>query len=118
MDLRKKEYNRKGTEPPAGVTQLQVPERKMKNSELKKYLNMFPDDENVVILLANPKERKKYEHVDTLAIIDQPIPILCIEVGKESDLDEDEIAACEEDEREAEQLAGQMNITDFPEVLP
>lgn len=90
----------------------------MKNSELKKYLNMFPDDEDVVILLANPKERKKYEHVNTFGITDQQMPILCIEVGSESNLDADEVAACEEDEKEAGQLAGQMNITDFPEVLP
>lgn len=108
----------KGAEPPAGVTQLQVPQRKMKNSELKEYLNMFPDDEEVVILLANPKERKKYEHVNTFGITDQPMPVLCIEVGRESNLDAEEVEACEEDESEAEQLAGQMNITDFPEVLP
>ena len=90
----------------------------MKNSELKEYLNMFPDEEDVVILLANPKMRKKYEHANTFCITDQHMPILCIEVGRELNLDAEEVAACEECEREAEQLVGQMNITDFPEVLP
>lgn len=28
------------------------------------------------------------------------------------------VAACEEDERNEENLAGQMSITDYPEVLP
>ena len=39
--------------------------------------------------------------------------------GLEVDLfDGCEEGECEDDEREVEQLAGQMNITDFPEVLP
>ena len=37
---------------------------------------------------------------------------------KVKDEDEDMATACEEDERNAENLAGQMEITDFPEVMP
>ena len=28
------------------------------------------------------------------------------------------VAACEDDERDAENIEGQMDITDFPEVMP
>ena len=33
-------------------------------------------------------------------------------------MDVEMVAACEEDERNAENIKGQMDITDFPEVLP
>ena len=33
-------------------------------------------------------------------------------------MDAELVQACEEDEKNAENLAGQMNITDYPEVLP
>lgn len=32
----------------------------MKNSELKEYLNTFPDDAEVSVIIANPKEKKRY----------------------------------------------------------
>lgn len=86
----------------------------MKNSELKEYLNTFPDDAPVSVILANPRKRKLYECVDT----GEGQPIFCIDVGEEKDMDDEMVAACEECERDAENLEGQMDITDFPEVLP
>ena len=90
----------------------------MKNSELKEYLDTFPDDANVVLLLTNPMKRKLYEveRVDYITDIGQPV--FCVTVGEAKDMDADMVAACEEDERNAENLSGQMEITDFPEVLP
>ena len=90
----------------------------MKNSELKEYLNTFPDDADIILILANPRERKLYECVNVLFITDQGQPVFCIDVGQESDMDAELIAACEEDERNAENMEGQMEITDFQEVLP
>lgn len=90
----------------------------MKNSELKKYLNMFPDDEDVSILVADPEHRKIYHWQQIDLITDLTFPVLGIIVGEASDMDEDMIEACEECESNAEQLDGQMDITDFPEVLP
>ena len=90
----------------------------MKNSELKKYLNMFPDEEDVNFLIADPRGRKLYRWEQIDLITGVAFPVLGIIVGAASDMDEDMIEACEESEREAGQLAGQMNITDFPEVLP
>lgn len=89
----------------------------MTNGELKEYLNTFPDDVGVSVILANPRERKLYECVDVFGVIDTPNPTFFIDVGQESDMDEEMVDACEEDERKAEQLEGQMNISDFPEVM-
>ena len=95
-----------------------TPKKEMKNSELKEYLNTFPDDANVVMLLANPMKRKLYEVERVDFITDMEQPVFCVTVGEAKDMDEDMVTACEEDERNAENLAGQMEITDFPEVLP
>ena len=93
-------------------------QKDMKNSELKEYLNTFSDDANVVLLLANPMKRKLYEVERVDFITDMEQPVFCVTVGEAKDMDEDMVTACEEDERDAENLAGQMEITDFPEVMP
>jgi hypothetical protein len=66
----------------------------MKTKELIEYLQGFDAESEVVVIAANPKERKKY---------DGGQPIFCIEISNESDLNEKEIAAAVQDEREAEQ---------------
>lgn len=90
----------------------------MKNSELKEYLNTFPDDADISLILANPMKRKLYEVERVDFITDVGQPVFCVTVGEAKDMDVDMVEACEEDERNAENLAGQMEITDFPEVLP
>ena len=45
-------------------------------------------------------------------------PLILIDIGKESDMDAEMISACEEDEKSADDLEGQMQIEDFPEVMP
>ena len=90
----------------------------MKNSELKEYLNTFPDDAQVSVILANPRQRKLYKCVDAFGVTGEGQPIFCIDVGEEKDMNAEMVAACEDDERDAEELEGQMDITDFPEVLP
>ena len=90
----------------------------MKNSELKEYLNTFSDDADISLILANPMKRKLYEVERINFITDIGQPVFCVTVGEAKDMDEDMVKACEEDERNAENLAGQMEITDFPEVMP
>lgn len=90
----------------------------MKNSELQDYLSTFPDDADVSYLLANPRERKLYECVNVFGVIDAQNPLFFIDVGKAKDMDDDMVSDCEECERDAENIEGQMDITDFPEVLP
>ena len=91
---------------------------KMKNCELKEYLNTFPDDADISLILANPRKRKLYEVDRVDFITDMEQPVFCVTVGEAKDMDSDMIAACEEDERNAENLSGQMEKTDFPEVMP
>ena len=90
----------------------------MKNSELQDYLSKFPDDADVSYALANPRERKLYECVDVFLVIDAPNPLFCIDVGEAKYMDDDMVDACEECEQDAENIEGQMDITDFTEVLP
>lgn len=90
----------------------------MKNSELKEYLNTFPDDADVSLILANPRERKLYPYEQVDFITDMGQPVFCVTVGEAKDMDSDMVAACEEDERKSENLSGKMEITDFPEVMP
>lgn len=73
-----------------------------KTKELIEYLQGFDAESEVVVIAANPKERKKYDG-EMFGITDGGQPIFCIEISNESDLDEKEIAAAVKDEREAEQ---------------
>ena len=86
----------------------------MNNGELKEYLNTFPNDASISVILANPKKRKLYEINKIYIGSDFGHPVFFIDVGKESDMDAEMVKACEVDEN----VAGQMEIEDFPEVLP
>ena len=86
----------------------------MSNKELQEYLNRFPDDAPVSVILANPKKRKLYEINTVYKLTDCEQPVFCVDVGKESDMDEEMVKACKEDEN----LEGQMEIEDYPEYLP
>lgn len=61
----------------------------MKNSELKEYLNTFPDDTEISVIIANPKERKRYPLKDYHGITDLGNPIFLLEVGKPENLEEE-----------------------------
>ena len=74
----------------------------MKTKELINFLQGFDADSEVLVITANPKERKKYDG-KMFGITDGGQPIFCVEVSNESDLDEEEIAAAVQDERKAEQ---------------
>lgn len=91
---------------------------KMTNKELKEYLNIFPDDAPVSFILANPRNRKLYETVEVMFVTDQGQPLILIDVGNESDMDAKMVATCEADEKSTDDLEGQIQIEDFPEVMP
>ena len=90
----------------------------MTNKELKEYLNTFPDDAPVSVILANPKKRKLYSVDNITVITDQAQAVFCIEVGEETNMDAEMVATCEEDEKSTPNIEGQMELTDFPEVMP
>ena len=74
----------------------------MKNKDIKEYFNMFPDDAEVSVLVVNPGGRKRYEAEGVFFITGAGYPVVGIEVGKELDMDEEEIAICEECEKQSE----------------
>ena len=80
----------------------------MKNSELKEYLDTFPADAEVSVIIANPKERKRYPLKDYHGVTDLEIPVFLLEVGKPENLEE---------EKDAD-IPGQMEIGDIPGVMP
>ena len=73
----------------------------MKNKELIKYLQQYPDNAIPSFIVANPKDRKYYEIVNVMCITDMEAPVFCIEVGPAQDMDEEMARACEEDEARA-----------------
>lgn len=86
-----------------------VSDKKMKNSELKEYLNSFPDDTEVSVIIANTKARKRYPLTDYHGITNMEQPVFLLEIGKPENLD---------DEKDTD-IPGQTNFeTDFPEVMP
>ena len=70
----------------------------LKVKELIEYLNMFSEDDVVHVLLARIKERKVHDAENIFLITDIGIPVIGIEIGPGRDMDEDEVAACEEEE--------------------
>ena len=72
----------------------------LKAKELIEYLEMFPGEEAVRILAANPKERVFFEIESIGCITDAGVPVLCIEVEKAVPMDEEMVKACEEAEQE------------------
>ena len=89
----------------------------MSNAEWQAYLANYSEKEDVNILLASPKERKLYKLDKVFLITDYETPLICIEVGESVDMDEQMVAECEKCEKE-NNLEGQMNISDYPGVLP
>lgn len=81
-------------------------------------IRSMTDEEPVSFILANPRKRKLYENDNTFGITDQGQLVFCIEIGEEKDMDAEMVVACEEGEKTANDLEGQMDISDFPEVLP
>ena len=80
----------------------------MKNSELKEYLNTFPDDAEISVIIANPKEKKRYPLEDYHGITDLERPVFLLEVGKPENLEEEKVT----------DIPGQMEIGDIPGVMP
>lgn len=80
----------------------------MKNSELKEYLNSFPDDTEVSVIIADTKARKRYPLTDYHGITNMEQPVFLLEIGKPENLDDEK----------GTDIPGQTDFGGFPEVLP
>lgn len=70
----------------------------MEKKMLEKYLKGFQGRREIVFLVADPKRRLVYQVEEVFAITDAGVPVLCVQIGGERNMDEDEQTACEEDE--------------------
>ena len=61
----------------------------MKIRDYKEYLNNFDDEEELGIIIVNPKERKHYPIQSDFAISD--MACLCIEIGDPENMDEENL---------------------------
>lgn len=87
----------------------------MTNKELKEYINKFDDKARVSVIAANPRSRKVYYIAEFMLLTDMEQPVFIVNISGERDMDEDErnmAGKCEKD------VDGQMQIEDFPEVMP
>lgn len=93
-----------------------IGEENVSNAELQEYLANYSRKEDVSILIASPKERKLFKCDKVFFITDHEAPVICIEVGESVDMDAQMVAVCEECENDV--LEGQMEISDYPGIVP
>lgn len=74
----------------------------MTKKEIVEYLERYSDDANLVILIANIKDRLRHGIKEYGFLFDEKIecPVLCIEVAPGENMDEFMISACKEYEAE------------------
>ena len=61
---------------------------KMKNSELKKYLDAFPDDVPVSVMLANLRKSTLFGLENIMSVTDIGQPVFLIDAGEEFDMED------------------------------
>ena len=71
-------------------------------------MNTFPDDAEISVIIANPKEKQRYPLEDYHDITDLEGPVFLLEVGKPENLEEEKVT----------DIPGQMEIGDIPGVMP
>lgn len=80
----------------------------MVKRELKEYIDLFSDDTEVSVIIADIKTRKRYPITGHHGITDLDGPTFLLEIGKPEPLDE----------MVNNTIPGQIGLEDFPEVLP
>lgn len=64
--------------------------------ELIEYLSRWPDDTEVGFLCADIENRKIFQTLELTALTDTARPMLCLDIGKPEDFDEEEKKTAEE----------------------
>ena len=62
----------------------------MNNGELKKYLNSFPDDVEVSVIIANIQNRKYYPLTEYHGITDMGQPVFLLGIEEAENMDEED----------------------------
>ena len=70
--------------------------------EMKRFLDKFPEEQDVVVIAVWPQARKKYNVTGLIMLTELAYPVIGVELGAAHEFDEQERACAEADERTAE----------------
>ena len=70
--------------------------------EMKRFLDKFPEEQDVVVIAVRPQARKKYNVTGLIMLTELAYPVIGVELGAAHEFDEQERACAEADERTAE----------------
>lgn len=67
--------------------------------EMKRFLDKFPEEQDVVVIAVRPQEQKKYEVTGLVMLTELAYPVIGVELGAVHEFDEKEQEAAEECEK-------------------
>lgn len=70
--------------------------------EMKRFLDKFPEEQDVVVIAARPQARKKYNVTGLIMLTVLAYPVIGVELGAAHEFDEQERACAEANERTAQ----------------
>ncbi|MCU6697258.1 hypothetical protein [Laedolimicola ammoniilytica] len=70
--------------------------------EMKRFLDKFPEEQDVVVIAVRPQARKKYNVTGLVMLTELAYPVIGVELGAAHEFDEQERACAEADERTAQ----------------
>lgn len=70
--------------------------------EMKRFLDKFPEEQDVVVIAVRPQARKKYNVTGLVMLTELAYPVIGVELGAAHEFDEQERACAEANERTAQ----------------
>lgn len=70
--------------------------------EMKRFLDKFPKEQDVVVIAVRPQARKKYNVTGLIMLTELAYPVIGVELGAVHEFDEQERACAEANERTAQ----------------
>ena len=70
--------------------------------EMKKFLDKFPEEQDVVVIAVQPQARKKYNVTGLIMLTELAYPVIGVELGAAHEFDEQERACAEANEKTAQ----------------
>lgn len=70
--------------------------------EMKRFLDKFPEKQDVVVIAVRPQARKKYNVTGLVMLTELAYPVIGVELGAAHEFDEQERACAEANERTAQ----------------
>ena len=70
--------------------------------EMKKFLDKFPEEQDVVVIAVQPQARKKYNVTGLIMLTELAYPVIGVELGAAHEFDAQERACAEANEKTAQ----------------